>query len=174
MGMPPIEIDVRPLTPEDRSACDSFDCGPEPYQQQVARFVKELLWSGRPKGEETVAAFVRGSGELFGFGSWKHVQIQLADSESPQDGIRIPYFGVDQRFQGSRNAEGESVADVLYASLEQRALSHPQSTEGVPFELFCDEANIRGQHFWSRNGYEDVGPAYHGDKRYRRMVRRTT
>jgi hypothetical protein len=173
MGSAPIELDFRPLTPEDRTACEAFDCGPEPYQEQVSRFVRELVWAGRPKEEETIAAFVHGSGELYGFGSWKPVQIQLADTDDAEPGIRIPYFGVDHHFHGRRNEAGERLADVLYATVEQRALSHPASSEGMPFELYCDEANIRGQHFWARNGYQDVGPAYHGDKRYRRMIRRS-
>jgi hypothetical protein len=148
-----------------------FQCGPEDYDLQVARFIRELVWQGRPRGEYTIIAYVVDSDDIFGFGSWKHVQIELP-GEEPLAAIRIPYFGVDLRFRGERDPNGASWAGRLYATLEAFARRHEDSVPGMPVELFCVEGNDHGQAFCARRGFVDIGGASFKDVSYRRMVKR--
>jgi len=52
---------------------------------------------------------------------------------------------------------GRSGADVLYATVEEDALDHPDTSEEMQFELFCDTKNTRGLRFWQRQGYVVIG-----------------
>jgi GNAT superfamily N-acetyltransferase len=129
------------------------------------------VWQGRPTGEQTILAYVVETDDVFGFGCWKHTYAQLPGNESVPV-IRIPYFGVDARFQGERDPDDRSWAGRLYAALEALARQHEDSEDGMPVELFCIEENERGRRFWTRRGFEDIGKAVGGAHVYRRFVKR--
>ena len=107
---------------------------------------------------------------MFGFGSWKHIDVDIDGDEVTV--IRIPYFGVDSRYKGERDATGESLAVRLYATIEARAANNPASAPGTPVELYCVESNDRGLAFWRKCGFRDIGPVYFKDVQYRRMMKR--
>jgi hypothetical protein len=87
--------------------------------------------------------------------------------------IEIGWFGVDLRYQGVVDDDGIKVADRIYASIEQVALAHPESTPEMPFTLVCHVDNERGRRFWRRHGYVLIGdPKLQLEKEiYERMVR---
>jgi hypothetical protein len=167
-----VPLRARLIREDDRAACERFDCGPEVYQQQVARFLRELYWQpGRKPRERTILGFSPGSGnEIFGFGCWKPIRTQLDDDQSPQDAIRIPFFGVGTQYQGERNEPGHSTADDLYATVESDMRREVEGDRII--ELFCVEQNERGLRFWNRQGFTDIGKFPFQSVSYRRLVRR--
>jgi hypothetical protein len=114
-------------------------------------------------------AFPTDRSELFGFAVWSHLEAAWGE-QGTRLVIRVPWFGVDQRFWGERDSEDRSCARRLFATLEGDARSHEDSTDEMPIELFCDERNDRGLRFWSRLGFEDIGTA-DGAAHIRRLIR---
>ncbi len=164
---------VRPIRTEDREACERYECDEDPWDEQVARFIRTLVWRGRPSDEQTLVVFVDEDepAPLYGFGSWKPVSIQLDDEDELQPAIRIPYFGVDRRFRRTLGEDGRSLAGRLYASVEEAARQQADPEGALPFELFCVEENENGRGFWESRGFQDVGEAHFKDVRYRRFVK---
>lgn len=107
--------------------------------------------------------------ELFGYGSWNHRNVTL-DGE-PSNVIFVPWFGIQHRFRGAQTSSGESAAGVLYATLEQAALGHPQSNAAKPILLDCHADNDRGLAFWESRGFEPLELVETPSGRYHRMRR---
>lgn len=153
-------LDARRIRPEDRALCATFNCGDDEWHRDVSDFLTRKFWQpGRPQ-EATILAFVPGAESIFGFGCWKHSHTELPQRAEPIPVIRIPYFGVDVRYQGARDAEGHSWAGRLYRTLEEDAKAHVASSPGMPIELFCESRNERGLRFWGARGFQVVGHAY--------------
>jgi hypothetical protein len=160
-----IDIRVRRLrldSDEDRALCQDFDCGGEEWEVQVSRFITRTIWLSGRDAEVTLLGIEQESGQLFGFGAWKHTTVELPQREEPVPVIRICYFGVAQEFKGTVDADGHRWASRLYSTLEGDARRHPESTLDMPLELFCDRRNERGLRFWTgdRRGFEVIGPGY--------------
>jgi ribosomal protein S18 acetylase RimI-like enzyme len=87
--------------------------------------------------------------------------------------IEIQWFGVHSEYQGEKDDDGHSVALLIYATVEEAALAHPESQDDMPFTLACDVENAHGQLFWERLGYRVVPEPdlKVEDGRYYRMVR---
>ncbi len=87
--------------------------------------------------------------------------------------IQIAWFGVDLEYQGQVDDDGVRVADRIYASIEEVARRHPDSTDAMPFTLVCHVDNERGRRFWMSHGYTLIGdPKLRiEDDVYERMVR---
>lgn len=122
-----------------------------------------------------IIARVSGSGELYGYGWWRHAEVRFTTGTpppgfAPARFIRIESFGVAEQYHGERTASGISAADQLYARLETAAREDPASDESMVTELFCDVSNVRAQAFWRRQGFRDIGPAT-GNEAMRRMLR---
>jgi hypothetical protein len=115
---------------------------------------------------------VNGSDELYGFGTWKHRDVQLKDSPDPMRVIDVPYFGVQERYQGETDLHGAKLARRLFVTLEAAARSHPESDDGTPMHLVCDVKNDRGQRFWQSLAFVEVEPLVFEDVTYSRMIRR--
>jgi hypothetical protein len=131
-----------------------FDCGIEPHATEVNRYIRQTLWTPGRTREQVLLAETEG-GDLFGFGAWKHIESTLPGEQEVV--VRIAYFGVQVRFQGERTRDGTSGAAVLYATVEQDALEHPETSPEMQFELFCDTQNARGLRFWEHQGYTVIG-----------------
>lgn len=120
------------------------------------RYIRQTYWTpGRPR-EHVLLAQPEGSEDIYGFGAWKHIQSTLPGEDEVV--VRIAYFGVQSQFQRQRTDDGETrCSDLLYATLEQDALDHPDTSPDMQFELFCDTENEHGQRFWERQGYTVIG-----------------
>ncbi|HVQ58401.1 MAG TPA: hypothetical protein VMS60_05775 [Solirubrobacterales bacterium] len=150
----------------------AFDCGPETYETEVAKWIRDWIWSKPKAQEKTIIGLDRDAEDaIVGYGTWEHVEAFL---DLPADThIEIAWFGVASAYKGVEDPEGNRAADLLYATLEGLALSHPDSSEDMPFTLTCHVDNIRGRRFWERQGYQLIGPPYAEVEkdRYHRMVR---
>jgi ribosomal protein S18 acetylase RimI-like enzyme len=69
----------------------------------------------------------------------------------------MQYFGIDRPYQGARLPGGTKVADALYATLENDALSHADSSREMAIDLMCETENARGITFWQRQGFGILG-----------------
>ncbi len=139
----------------------------------LTNFLREVYWRGpRPPGEETILAFVTDTGDLYGYGTWKPHSVLLPDADERVLVIDIPYFGVDQRFQGETDLQGRKLARRLFRTVEERARAHEDIDAATPMNLVCDVDNERGQRFWHGLGFEDVEVLDFGEVRYTRMIRR--
>ena len=118
---------------------------------------------------DVVLAFDAESGDLYGYGAWAHARANFEGQA--QSVIRIPRFGVDRRFKGSVDSEGNKCAGTLYATLEEHARSHEDSSEAMLIELFCDERNERGLRFWRARGFRYLETVESPSGRYQRFVR---
>lgn len=167
----PLEISARPLEPGDRAVCEKFDCGSEPWQEEVNRFVREIYWRGnRPPTEQTILSFTDAR-ELHGFGTWKIRPDLKRLGQEPLTVIDIPYFGVQRQFHGARDSEGRSVAGRLYATIEAVARMHPLATPDMLVHLVCDVRNETGFRFWQRQGFRMAEQLDFGRVSYWRMFR---
>jgi hypothetical protein len=148
----------------------SFECGDEPYEVDVRRWITEWIWQ-KPWRDRTVIATDTASGLLVGYGTWAYVE--AFGTEPVDKHIEIAWFGVDSHFKGVHDSTGHKAADLLYATVEQAARADGDSTADLPLTLTCDVDNIRGRAFWERQGYVLVGPPYAEveKSRYHRMVR---
>ena len=146
----PIEIDISDLTDADQAACQAFNCGDERWAEEVNDYIQRKFWLPGRQREHALIAYVSHTDEMYGFGTWKHVD----SGDGPV--IRICFFGVHVAFQGERTPEGDNVADVLYATLEDDARAHRDSSDEMQLELFCDTENERGLRFWGRHGYVSI------------------
>lgn len=108
---------------------------------------------------------------LVGYGTWSHVDA-IGPTAAARH-IQIEWFGVAVAYQGRTDDRGQSVAGVVYASVEQAARAHPDSTEDMPLTLVCHVDNDRGRRFWESRGYRLIpDPLAQVEKDvYYRMVR---
>lgn len=167
---PVLQLTVRPLRCSDRAACEDFQCGGEPWQQEVAEYLHRKYWlPGRPRENVLLGEAADQTPWLFGFGAWKHQVIELAD-ETRIPVVRVGYFAVDERYQGAVDQDGHKLARRLYASVEATALAHADTAPGTPMELVCHAENERGQRFWRSLGFEYFGDAFGPYQRFIRNV----
>jgi hypothetical protein len=168
----PLSIHARPLTADDYTLCQSFDCGDETYQREVTHFLRETYWrGGRPKTEQTFVV-VSDEGEIVGYGTWKlRADLKVAGEAFERTVIDIPFFGLDRRFHGEVDLEGRKVAAVQFATLDALARRNPQVEEDTPMHLVVDVANERGQRFWVSRGFVEVERLDFGEVVYLRMIR---
>ena len=110
------------------------------------------------------------AGRLVGYGTWGHVD---AVGTREERHIEIGWFGVDAAYQGVRDDAGNRVADLIYATVEEAALAHPESSDDMPFTLECHVDNARGLNFWQSQGYDLLPDPQHRveNENYYRMVR---
>jgi hypothetical protein len=108
---------------------------------------------------------------IAGFGTWAFVEV--FGTEPVDRHLEIAWFGIDRRFHGVTAESGARASDLVYASVERRALSDEEATDEMPLTLTCHVDNFRGRRFWERQGYQLVGrPHAEVEKdRYHRMVR---
>lgn len=108
---------------------------------------------------------------IAGFGTWAFVEV--FGTEPVDRHIEIAWFGIDKRYRGAAMESGAKVSDLIYASVEQRALVDEEATDEMPVTLTCHVDNFHGRRFWERQGYRLVGPPYAEVEkdRYHRMVR---
>lgn len=79
--------------------------------------------------------------------------VEAEFTDGKRNVIRVPRFGLDQRFQGTSDDDGHKCADRLYAALEQDALGAAEGSAERFVELFCDSENERGVRFWGSQGF---------------------
>lgn len=165
----PYNLGARLITPDDRDMCMGFDCGGEPWELEVRTFLRETIWrGGRPKSEETHLGLLMETGDLFGFATWKH-----RDLDGYGTVIDLAWLAVQTVFKSETDHDGNKLADRLYAYTEEVARESPSSTDEMPVHLVCDERNERGLRFWVRNGFDEIGRVTPppGDVTYVRMIR---
>ena len=134
--------------------CETFDCGPEPYQEEVSRFLRETYWRGnRPETEQTILTFAD-AGVLHGYGTWKIRSGLKRQGREDITVIDIPYFGVQLRFHGEKDSAGHSLAGRLYATVEAVARRHALATSEMLVHLVCDVRNEHGFAFWQKRGFK--------------------
>jgi hypothetical protein len=153
-----------------------FDCGPAPYERHVTQWITETIWApdfwqdGTIPNQTLLTVDRDADGKVAGFGTWHHVD---AVADRLERHVEIAWFGVDLAHQGRRDDAGNRVAELSYRRVEEAALSHPRTTDEMPFTLLCDVDNGRGLNFWTSLGYQVLpDPRYRveGDH-YFRMVR---
>jgi GNAT superfamily N-acetyltransferase len=163
-------LQIRRLQPAHKDACQGFSCGNEEWQREVSDYLTRKYWLPGRSQEEALVAFISGTEDIYGFGAWKHTHAEHEGERIPV--IRVAYFGVDTRYQGARDAAtNQSWTGRLYATLEQQARTHPQSTSDMRFELYCDHRNEDGLEFWQSRGYQIVHPAQLVAEKYLQLLR---
>ena len=114
----------------------------------MTNWITDWIWR-KPlgaRGRDTVIATDDDEPDvLVGYGTWLHVDA-LATVDARH--IGIDWFGVDVAYQRRKDDNGQSVAGVIYASLEAVARAHPDSTTDMPMTLVCHVENDRGRRFW--------------------------
>ncbi len=138
----------------------------------MARWITKWIWEV-PLSEQaahTVIVIDQDAEKLAGFGTWAHVD---AVGTREERHIEIAWFGVDVTYQGHRDEAGHRVADRIYATVEEAALAHPESSDDMPFTLVCHVENSRGFRFWESHGYRLLPDPRDQveDETYYRMVR---
>lgn len=137
----------------------------------MVAFPRETVWKGgRPPSEETHLGFLVETGDLFGFGTWKHRQLRI-DGEDQGLVIDIAWLGVATAHKGAVDQDGNKLADRLFSYLEDVAREHPDSRDDMPLHLVCDERNEAGIRFWQRNGFGEIGKVEIPGLTYIRMLR---
>jgi ribosomal protein S18 acetylase RimI-like enzyme len=166
-GEAPRVVDARVKTldrdsEEDKAPCEAFECGSDEWEVQVSRFITRNIWLPRKEPEHVLLAIDRASGDLVGFGAWKHTTVELPQQPEPVRIVRICFFGVASEYKGAVDNEGRRWASRLYSTVEAEARKDPETTLDMPFELYCDRRNERGLRFWTGapRSYEVVGPGY--------------
>jgi hypothetical protein len=108
---------------------------------------------------------------IAGYGTWELVE--AFGTEPTTRHVEIAWFGIDTAYQGALDSGGRRVSDLVYASVEQRAITDSGTDHDLPFTLTCHVDNFRGRRFWERQGYRLVGPPYAEVEKelYHRMVR---
>jgi len=158
------------LSDGDQDRCQVFDCGDEPHATDVNDYIRRKRWlPGRPIEQGLIATTGDGQ-EMVGFGCWKHWK-RGEDEATPEPVIQIQYFGLDRRFHHATLPNGNKVADDLYATLEQDAAAHADSTREMPIDLLCAAENGPGIRFWQRQGFEVLGEIQGGPTTYYWMRR---
>jgi ribosomal protein S18 acetylase RimI-like enzyme len=109
---------------------------------------------------------------VVGFGCWKHWE-RGEEGAEPDPVIQIQYFGFDRRFHGACLSDGTKCADRLYATLEDDALNHPDTTPEMTIDLLCVTDNTHGVAFWDRQGFKILGELERGQNKYYWMRRYT-
>ncbi len=141
----------------------------------MGRFIKRWIWDDPPDPPDararTLLGFDADNENVVGYGTWTHVE--AFGTHPIERHIEIAWFGVDTRYQGQKDDDGRSLAGLLYATVEQDALEHPDSSPAMPFTLACHVDNDRGLAFWERRGYHVIpDPKLRvEDEIYYRMVR---
>jgi ribosomal protein S18 acetylase RimI-like enzyme len=156
------------LREDDRDLVQTFECGPTRYQGDVARWIKKWIWGYEPseRGETIIGLDSDANGLLVGYGTWKLVEVGDRGQH-----IEIAWFGIDSRYQGTKDDRGRSVAGLLYATVEHTARS--ESGDALPLTLVCHVDNEHALGFWTRKGYRLIEDAeiQIEDDEYYRMVR---
>lgn len=155
-----IDVEARRIRSEDEDACADFSCGSEEWHRDVSDFLTRKYWQPGRQQEHTIIAFVARTTSVFGFGCWKHTHAEVPQRPEPIPVIRLPYFGVNEPYQGARDEEGRSWAGRLYRTLEDDARADPESLPTMPIELYCDRRNLKGLGFWQSRGFEVVREAW--------------
>jgi hypothetical protein len=151
-----------------------FVCGDELYEQHVADWIREWIWGDSEKNQryrqQTVVVEDSSQAKVAGYGTWEFVDAFGAHPTSRH--LEISWFGIDTAYQGALDRSGRRVSDLVYASVEQRAIAD-SGGEDFPFTLTCHVDNFRGRRFWERQGYRLIGPPYAQVEKelYHRMVR---
>ena len=159
---------VREIQPADQALFQSFDCGSEPYETAISRFIKTDYWS-MPQDERPsiLLGVCEHSGEPVGYGAWIRAEADLAGDVV--EVLRVIRFGVDSRHKGRIDeATGLTYAQTLYEAVEARSV---EDLGELPIELFCDTENRRGLRFWKRRGFTALDTVGGGQRRYRRFIR---
>jgi GNAT superfamily N-acetyltransferase len=152
-----------------------FDCGDEPYEQEVTSWIREWIWKDSARyqsyRDQTVVVADLSENRIVGYGTWECVE--AFGTEPVTKHLEIAWFGIDKAYQGASDPEGRRVSDLVYASVEQRAIVDLGVGQDIPLTLTCHVDNFRGRRFWERQGYRLVGPPYAEVEkdRYHRMVR---
>jgi len=109
--------------------------------------------------------------KVAGYGTWELVE--AFGTEPTAKHLEIAWFGIDKAYQGTEDSAGRRISDLVYASVEQRAMAGSGTGEDLPLTLTCHVDNFRGRRFWERQGYRLVGPPYAEVEKdlYHRMVR---
>jgi ribosomal protein S18 acetylase RimI-like enzyme len=168
----PLELDARPIRPEDQAACQTIDCGPEPYQQVLTDFLREKYWRGRPDDEHTIVAWATESEELVGFATWKiRTDVKLEGQAEERTVIDIPFFGLDRKFHGEVDHDGHKLAARLLATVEAVARRDERAGSETPMHLVVERDNERALRFWRGRGFQEVGQLTFPGVSYVRMLR---
>lgn len=152
-----------------------FFCGDESYEKHVASWIQDWIWKDSAKfqiyRDQTVVVTDASTAKVAGYGTWELVEAFGAEPTTRH--LEIAWFGIDAAYQGALDSSGRRVSDLVYASVEQRAIADSEAAEDLPFTLTCHVDNFRGRRFWERQGYRLVGPPYAEVEKelYHRMVR---
>ena len=142
-----------------------FRCGDEPWQVEVARWIKDasiddcaVKWMQRGT---RVWLYRTAEGELVGYGSLGTTKWRMRPDARRQPVSIIPAFAVQSQFQGEPKhlPPDERYAYRIVADLISKAASQGSTILG----LFVEKRNSRAIAFYNRIGFQslpDEGGAY--------------
>jgi ribosomal protein S18 acetylase RimI-like enzyme len=168
----PYDLRARPIQPADEAVCRGIDCGAEPYQRVLTDFLRTKYWRGRPTEEHTIISFTVETDELVGYATWKvRTDVKLEGEDEERTVIDIPYFGLDTKFQGEVDHDGNKLAGRLLATVDAVARREANVTNETPMHLVVEPENVRAYRFWCGRGFRDVQRLEFPDVTYIRMLR---
>lgn len=109
------------------------------------------------------------TGPILGYGTWLRKKIKF-DGENTW-AVHVPWFGIDGRYQGLRDDDGDLCADTIFATLVRHASSDTHVHAGMLLQLVCHVDNDRGLRFWKRHGFEEIGTSISPSGTYRELAR---
>jgi ribosomal protein S18 acetylase RimI-like enzyme len=159
-------LESRPLTEADAAWLTDFRAGEEYWAKEVTNFLQENALDHGKGGYSRTTLFSVGDGpEIVGFVSAAasalrpaEVQLALGDWEGqdpemarlPVPALLIPYFGIDERYQGQ--AFGEEMHVRVLRSLEFSVMS----PRFVYLQVWAESPAVK---FWTRLGYVEFDRA---------------
>lgn len=167
-----------PFKPADIALFQDFRCGDEPWEQEVARWIKndmdDGVLSALQEGCEVWVYYV-GAGDIVGFGSLDQAAWGWPKSSSKRVPINlIPWLGIDQRFWGHPLDAGreDRYSRQLLKDLIAEASTH--SDRHPVLGLCVDHRNVRAINLYKQERFEPFGKDYvdpNSGTHYMRMLR---
>jgi ribosomal protein S18 acetylase RimI-like enzyme len=159
------DLQVQPFSAALLSEVRDFFCGDEPWQVEVAQWIKDAtLDDGAVRWMQhgtKVWLYRTNAGELIGFGSLGTTKWRMR-RDAPRESVGIiPAFAVALRFQGEPKhlPPEERYAARIMGDLISKAGSLGPKIVG----LFVDKRNVRAIAFYNRIGFQalpDEGAPY--------------
>jgi ribosomal protein S18 acetylase RimI-like enzyme len=155
-----------PFGPDDVRAVQGFHCGDEPWEQEVAEWIKghgaDNALTHIQRGGY-VWLYVNDDGDIVGYGSIGRSRWAWpTKKDKPRPVAIVPSFGVQDHFKGKPDdaPRGSRYADVILRDLINEATirlvyARSQGEDAAPIlSLFVHPQNNRAKVFYQRAGFQ--------------------
>jgi GNAT superfamily N-acetyltransferase len=155
--MPPDVLLVVPFTPDMLAAVPGFDCGDEPYQQELAHWLLQEAVPALLRGTK-VWLYLNQAGEFVGYSSLGATRWKYPDPASPRTHLVIvPAVAIARQFWGKPDGPAE---DRYSSQVMLHLLQEADAWPGQPpaLGLFVHPENHAAIKLYERFGFQ---PFFH-------------